>query len=187
MFERHKGICLITPILVPQMIAYIITLKSALHLSGSDQELMGVVTLAQRSNQLPPDIGWSFLPAYMGKGYATEAAGALLSFVQEEWELEVCALPDLGNRASERVAEKLGFVEGGVVRGWDSLEGEPEMIPVMVLRGMTRVDCYGIIDGSEFGQRKMEEIFTARGLEVKKTSESQVPEGTGERGQYTSQ
>lgn len=103
----------------------------------SDGELIGAVTLAQRTKDLAPDIGWALREGYMGKGYATEAATELLRALREEMGIkDVCTWPNEGNRESNRVAEKLGFVNGGTVR--DLKEGGKE-VPIWILPGMDKV------------------------------------------------
>ncbi|MBV6657855.1 MAG: GNAT family N-acetyltransferase [Devosiaceae bacterium] len=56
-----------------------------------------------------PEIGWGFLPAFRGKGYATEAARESLRYAYEVlgWQTAM-SLIDEGNGPSERVALRLG-------------------------------------------------------------------------------
>lgn len=56
------------------------------------------------------DIGWRILPAYWGKGYATEGAVACLNFAFEQLQLEkVFSVAVHGNLGSLRVMLKLGM------------------------------------------------------------------------------
>ena len=56
------------------------------------------------------EIGWAFAPAAQGKGYATEAAAALLAYAFETLKAHrVIATCQPENTASWRVAEKLGL------------------------------------------------------------------------------
>jgi hypothetical protein len=111
---------------------YMISLKS-----DPDNELMGAVTLGQRTKDLAPDIGWALLEKYMGKGYATEAAKELLRALREDMGVrDVCTWPSQGNKESNRVAEKLGFVDGGSVISRD--EGGRKA-QILILPGMARV------------------------------------------------
>jgi ribosomal-protein-alanine N-acetyltransferase len=56
------------------------------------------------------EILYGFLPSYWGKSYATEAATAILAYAIDKAGLnEVVADIDPPNRASVRVAEKLGL------------------------------------------------------------------------------
>lgn len=57
-----------------------------------------------------PDIGYAFLPAYRGRGYALEAAAAVLAHARREWSLErVVAVVTPHNAASIRLLGKLGL------------------------------------------------------------------------------
>jgi RimJ/RimL family protein N-acetyltransferase len=59
-----------------------------------------------------PEIGWVLSPRAQGKGYATEAAQACLSWGREHFgPIRVIAAVSAGNGASIRVAEKCGFRE----------------------------------------------------------------------------
>ncbi|KAJ5561483.1 Acyl-CoA N-acyltransferase [Penicillium sp. DV-2018c] len=64
---------------------------------------------------LAPDIGYAILPEETGKGYATEAAVALLEYARRELGVDsafgFCAQDD---RHSARVLEKIGFRFRGV-------------------------------------------------------------------------
>lgn len=56
------------------------------------------------------EIGWTFARAHWGRGYATEAARAVLTWGFETLELEqITAMVHHGNTASSAVAERLGF------------------------------------------------------------------------------
>lgn len=56
------------------------------------------------------EAGWAFVPAAWGKGYATEAMAAVLAWADDMLDVaEIRAIIDHDNRASQRVAEKLGF------------------------------------------------------------------------------
>ena len=59
-----------------------------------------------------PEIGWVLASWSHGKGYATEAARAAIGWLESTLGAQrtVCII-DEGNRASVRVAEKLGFKE----------------------------------------------------------------------------
>lgn len=57
-----------------------------------------------------PDIGYAFLARHAGRGYATEAAAAVLAHAREALGLEkVAAITSPGNTASQRVLEKIGL------------------------------------------------------------------------------
>jgi [ribosomal protein S5]-alanine N-acetyltransferase len=71
---------------------------------------IGLVTLIQRDYLLQPDIGFAFLPAFEGKGYATEASRALLDKVIQHKDVSaVHAVIVPSNKPSIRLIERLGF------------------------------------------------------------------------------
>ena len=106
-------------------------------LNNQPSELIGAVTLAQRSEMMYPDIGWALREEFMGKGYATEAAREFLRVLKEDVGVkDICTWPDGNNVQSNRVTQKLGFVEGGSVRVSD--EGGKEVV-VWILPGMKDV------------------------------------------------
>jgi RimJ/RimL family protein N-acetyltransferase len=88
-------------------------------------ELVGDVTLFWRSEQhRQGEVGYIMHPAHGGRGYATEAAGALLRLGFEELGLHrITGRIDGRNDASARVLERLGmrreahFVENEQVKG----------------------------------------------------------------------
>jgi RimJ/RimL family protein N-acetyltransferase len=60
------------------------------------------------------ELGWALIRDAWGQGLATEAADAALRFARERLGLrDVISLIQMGNRASERVAEKLGACADG--------------------------------------------------------------------------
>lgn len=70
-------------------------------------------------------IGYVYAEAAWGRGYATEAAGALLDWAFAAWDLNrVQAELDTRNAASARVLEKLGFVQEGTLREDCVVDGE---------------------------------------------------------------
>jgi RimJ/RimL family protein N-acetyltransferase len=57
-----------------------------------------------------PEVGWALAPWAHGKGYATEAVRAVLSWADSQLGVpKVVCIIDPGNEASLRVAEKTGF------------------------------------------------------------------------------
>ncbi|KAL8830491.1 MAG: hypothetical protein Q9191_001395 [Dirinaria sp. TL-2023a] len=78
--------------------------------------LMGFVTLVQRAASTPPDLGWCILEQFMGQGYAAEAGKEVLRMAREDLGIdEIIAWPGIENPRSIRVAQKIGFVEGGTI------------------------------------------------------------------------
>lgn len=57
-----------------------------------------------------PDIGFAFLPDYIGKGFGYEAANATLEFAKNSLKLnKLCAITVANNSKSIKLLEKLGF------------------------------------------------------------------------------
>jgi len=59
------------------------------------------------------EVGWHLHPGYQGRGFATEAAGALLQTSAAAGIREILALTDLDNTASQAVATRLGMRHEG--------------------------------------------------------------------------
>lgn len=74
-------------------------------------ESMGMCGLINREQLDDVDLGYAFLPRYWSKGYALEAAQAMLEFGWNTADLKrIVAITDPVNTPSNRVLEKLGFV-----------------------------------------------------------------------------
>jgi ribosomal-protein-alanine N-acetyltransferase len=74
-------------------------------------ESMGMCGLINREQLDDIDLGYAFLPRYWSKGYAVEAAKAMLEFGWNTSNLKrIVAITDPSNTPSNRVLEKLGFV-----------------------------------------------------------------------------
>ena len=88
-------------------------------LNDSDTSI-GMCGLVKREELDSPDIGFAFLPEFEGKGYAYEAAMAVLKKDMLEYRLEtVLAVTLLDNEKSNALLVKLGFR----LRGKTSLYG----------------------------------------------------------------
>ena len=115
----------------PRMAAYNIHLGSS-----SLDPMIGVLSLAQRSQTVPPDIGWVVLHQHTGHGYASEAGKEFFRYMTEEYGItEMVALVKPTNAVSIKVAKKIGFVEGGEVIGEDDIPRR-----VFILKGMKKID-----------------------------------------------
>jgi RimJ/RimL family protein N-acetyltransferase len=68
------------------------------------------LTMQEVEGVWEPEVGYLFLRAYWGRGYATEAAAACLDygFTQQGYERIIC-LPSAANLPSRRVAKRLGM------------------------------------------------------------------------------
>jgi len=65
------------------------------------------------------EVGYVLARRYWGRGFMTEAAGAVVEWVIAQPEIHrVWATVDLENVASQRVLEKVGMVREGVLRRW---------------------------------------------------------------------
>lgn len=81
------------------------------------EEVIGQVTAQENGEDITiRDVGWYMDPNYQGKGYATEAAKAMIDYMFKEVEINgisSCAVKD--NVASCKIFEKLGFIKMGEV------------------------------------------------------------------------
>jgi RimJ/RimL family protein N-acetyltransferase len=92
--------------------------------ADADDELVGDLAVGLDPGGELALIGYTLAPEHQGKGYATEAAGALVDALFERSEVHrVAATLDPANVASARVLERLGFryegrnVSSAFVRG----------------------------------------------------------------------
>jgi len=71
---------------------------------------IGTCGLIKRDAFADVDIGFAFLPKFLGKGYGYEAARATLTFAYEELKMDrVIAFVNQDNKASIALLEKLGL------------------------------------------------------------------------------
>ena len=78
---------------------------------------IGMCGLLKRDSLPDVDLGFAFLPDYWGKGFAFEAASAVMSHARKVLELQsVLAITDPDNEASIKLLEKLGFHFDRVIR-----------------------------------------------------------------------
>jgi [ribosomal protein S5]-alanine N-acetyltransferase len=76
----------------------------------SDGTQLGICGLFKRENLDAPDIGFSVLPAHCGKGFAGEAAAAVVSYAQSELGISaLTAIVSPTNVPSIGLIEKLGL------------------------------------------------------------------------------
>ncbi|MFN8001861.1 MAG: GNAT family N-acetyltransferase [Acidobacteriota bacterium] len=70
----------------------------------------GICGLIKRDTLPDVDVGYAFLPAFWGQGYAVESAAAVLSEARDIFGLtRVAAVTTPDNDSSIRVLERLGF------------------------------------------------------------------------------
>ena len=71
---------------------------------------VGMCGLLKREELPHPDIGFAFLPDFWNKGFAYEAAAAVLTDARERLQLDrILAIVNPDNEASIKLLEKLGF------------------------------------------------------------------------------
>ena len=88
-------------------------------------ELIGMSGLLKRDSLPDPDIGFAFLPRFWMKGYAFEAAEAVIKYGQNALGLKrVLAITLPENAGSIRVLEKIGLRFERMIR---MSEDEPEL------------------------------------------------------------
>jgi RimJ/RimL family protein N-acetyltransferase len=71
---------------------------------------IGVITFIKRDYLPHPDIGFAFLPAHGGKGYAFEATRAVINFIAADYQEEMLASTLPSNQNSIRLLKKLSFI-----------------------------------------------------------------------------
>ncbi len=77
----------------------------------SNGAMIGICGLFKRENLDDPDIGFAVLPDYCGKGYAGEAALAVVDYARSNLGIEkLTAIVSATNTASIGLIEKLGLV-----------------------------------------------------------------------------
>ncbi|MCB0457100.1 MAG: GNAT family N-acetyltransferase [Flavobacteriaceae bacterium] len=82
---------------------------------------IGTCGLFKRENLEFPDIGFAFLPDYVGKGYGYEAASVVLNYALKELKLtKLYGFTVPNNSASIKLLEKLGLQN----KGSFTLEGD---------------------------------------------------------------
>jgi len=91
----------------------------------SDGSMIGICGLFRRENLDDPDIGFAVLPAYCGRGYAGEAAEAVVAYARNDLGLGVLtAIVSPTNVSSIGLIEKLGLKFERMV----TMPGEDEAI-----------------------------------------------------------
>jgi [ribosomal protein S5]-alanine N-acetyltransferase len=86
---------------------YAVELKSA-------RDLIGLCGLVKRDFLPSPDLGFALLPDFVGQGYASEAARAVMQHAHSTLGIErLYAIVKRGNQRSVRLLERLGFRREG--------------------------------------------------------------------------
>lgn len=71
---------------------------------------IGICGLIKRDSLPDADVGFAFLPEYWGRGYAYEAAAAVVAYGNQSLGLKrILAITSLHNESSIRLLEKIGL------------------------------------------------------------------------------
>ncbi|MED1205330.1 GNAT family N-acetyltransferase [Heyndrickxia acidicola] len=90
---------------------------------------LGICGLAKRDALEDIDIGFAFLPAYRGKGYASEAALAVMEYAKATLGLNrIVAITTQDNHSSASLLEKTGLKLERLIQ----LPGDPENLRLFV-------------------------------------------------------
>lgn len=87
-------------------------------------DIVGAACLQYLANVegAPLEIGWRLVPAHKGKGYATEAARAIVNFAMDHvGATYLVAVADPENMPSQRVMQRLGMTYKATERHYDVL------------------------------------------------------------------
>ncbi|MGG4452890.1 GNAT family N-acetyltransferase [Brevibacillus porteri] len=76
---------------------------------------IGLCGLIKRDSLEDVDIGFAFLPTYWGKGYANEAASAVLAHGKEVGLKRIVAITNLDNTSSANLLKKIGLQDKGMI------------------------------------------------------------------------
>src|SRR5262249_17864454 len=75
-----------------------------------DHERVGMCGLIRRESLPHPDLGFAFLARHQRRGYASEAAAAVVALARTRYRLpRLLAITEPDNAASQTVLERLGF------------------------------------------------------------------------------
>jgi len=82
--------------------------------------LVGRITVyKQDQDRRMADLVWYVMPECRGKGFVTEAAKAVVKYLQDVGFERIEAFANIENSSSQRVMEKAGFQCEGVLRKYD--------------------------------------------------------------------
>jgi RimJ/RimL family protein N-acetyltransferase len=78
---------------------------------------LGMCGLIKRDSLPDVDIGFAFLPAFWGKGYAHEAAAAVMEYAQKTLGIgRIVAITSPDNESSIKLLEKLGLTFDRIIK-----------------------------------------------------------------------
>lgn len=98
----------------PDVFGWSVFLKKE-YTDSNKEEVIGQVTAQENDGDITiRDVGWYIDPNYQGKGYATEAAKAMIDYMFKEVEIEkIVSGAVKENFGSCKIFEKLGFKKIG--------------------------------------------------------------------------
>lgn len=77
---------------------------------------IGLVSFSRRTLEIPMDLGWAVAPEQRRKGYASEACARISRYWKDEFGIkEICIVTSESNIPSRKIAERIGYVDGGYV------------------------------------------------------------------------
>ncbi|MFJ8260775.1 GNAT family N-acetyltransferase [Rummeliibacillus sp. NPDC094406] len=94
-----------------------------------DHAPIGICGLVKRDSLEDVDIGFAYLPKYWSKGYAYEAASAVMSYGKDKLGLtRIVAITSQENQASESLLKKIGFQFEKLIQ----LADDPEELKLLI-------------------------------------------------------
>ena len=119
----------------PEIVADIVHAQAAETMAGKsfywamrtlgDGQFIGTCDLSEIDiRHRRAEVGFMLSREAWGRGYALEAMRAVLTYAASAGLSRLLARTHLGNRRSDSLLEKLGFVEEGLLRGYVLRDGE---------------------------------------------------------------
>jgi RimJ/RimL family protein N-acetyltransferase len=82
-----------------------------------DEAPVGLAGLVRREGLDAPDVGYAFVQSVWGRGYAQEAAAAVVAYAKGPLGIpKLAAITTLENFASMAVLRKIGFIDRGTIQ-----------------------------------------------------------------------
>lgn len=82
-----------------------------LQLQSNPEKTIGITGILKRKELEHPDVGFSMLPEYEGKGYGYESSVAVMQYGKDKFNINtICAITLPNNKNSINLIEKLGLV-----------------------------------------------------------------------------
>ncbi|EHK50224.1 hypothetical protein TRIATDRAFT_44758 [Trichoderma atroviride IMI 206040] len=106
-----------------------------MYLKDAPATPIGLISFCRRTPDVPMDLGWTVAPDHRRKGYASEASARISRYWKDEFGIkEMCIVTSEDNIPSRKIAESIGYVDGGYVM----MEGKKEV--AYVLPGMKKFE-----------------------------------------------